>query len=414
MFPLQDSSSHTPISTLQITTFCDTSLPSDSTEPTSNTTPHPPPTSLPTSSHTSQPCNLCMHDEPIAPSSYSTDETESPFSSSSSSPTMATPIHPPSPQSSPSPSPSPPPPPPPPPHLSTHPMTTRAKSGIFKPLHRADLSHTTTLPLHQALFAISDPKIFKTASQNPQWVIAMQRELEALHRNNTWTLVPRPSNHNVVGSKWLYRTKFRPDGTIERHKARLVAQGFSQIPGLDFYHTFSPVVKASTIHVVLSLAVINQWKLHQLDVDNAFLHGRLNERVYMEQPPGFANPQFPNHVCQLNKALYGLKQASRQWFHRLSMFLTDNGFVGSRADTSLFVFQRDSCVMYLLVYVDDLILTGNQPHVITSFITRLKKEFAIKDLGELNYFLGLEVTHTFFKSIKVHTRYTNSHKDVGC
>lgn len=166
------------------------------------------------------------------------------------------------------------------------------------------------------------------------------------------------------------------------------------LKGIDYSHTFSPVVKASTVRIILSLAVLNNWNLHQLDVNNAFLHGFLNETVYMEQPPGFTNHQFPNHVCKLNKALYGLKQAPRAWFHRLSTFLMANGFSCSRADTSLFIFKRDSCIMYLLVYVDDLILTGNQDAIVKSFIARLNKEFAIKDLGDLNYFLGLEVTYT--------------------
>ncbi|GJW57947.1 uncharacterized mitochondrial protein-like protein [Tanacetum coccineum] len=114
----------------------------------------------------------------------------------------------------------------------------------------------------------------------------------------------------------------------------------------------------------------------------------------MEQPPGFIDPQFPNHVCKLSKALYGLKQAPRAWFHRLSSFLLAHGFVCSRADTSLFVFTKDSCIMYLLVYVDDLILTGNNESLLTSFTTRLNQEFAIKDLGDLSYFLGLEVSYT--------------------
>ncbi|GJV28059.1 retrovirus-related pol polyprotein from transposon RE1 [Tanacetum coccineum] len=140
--------------------------------------------------------------------------------------------------------------------------------------------------------------------------------------------------------------------------------GFTQIPGLDYSHTFSPVVKASTVRIVLSLAVLHRWRLHQLDVKNAFLHGHLNETVYMEQPPGFIDPQFPNHVCKLSKALYGLKQAPRAWFHRLSSFLLAHGFVCSRADTSLFVFTKDSCIMYLLVP------------------------------GDLSYFLGLEVSYT--------------------
>ncbi|KAJ9554025.1 hypothetical protein OSB04_018070 [Centaurea solstitialis] len=268
-----------------------------------------------------------------------------------------------------------------------HPMQTRAKSGIFKPKHRVDLAHTT---ISSALFAATDPRSFKTAVKHPLWVTAMKKEMEALRRNQTWTLVPRPPHHNVVGSKWLYHTKYRADGSVERYKARLVAQGFSQIPGLDFSQTFSPVVKASTVRVVLSLAVINQWKLHQLDVNNAFLNGNLNELVFMEQPPGFLDASRPDHVCRLNKALYGLKQAPRAWFLRLSNFLVANGFVCSRADTSLFVFKRDSCILYLLVYVDDLIITGSDDQLIRRFIDKLHAEFAIKDLGRLNFFLGLE------------------------
>ncbi|GJX91769.1 uncharacterized mitochondrial protein-like protein [Tanacetum coccineum] len=161
-----------------------------------------------------------------------------------------------------------------------------------------------------------------------------------------------------------------------------------------FCHTFSPVVKASTVRIVISLAVLHKWKLHQLDVKNAFLNGHLNETVFMEQPPGFLNHQYPNHVCKLSKALYGLKQAPRAWFQRLSTFLLSYGFTCSRADTSLFVFTSDTCIMYLLVYVDDLILTGNDESVIATFTSRLNHEFAIKDLGALNYFLGLEVAYT--------------------
>ncbi|KAK9065217.1 hypothetical protein SSX86_016600 [Deinandra increscens subsp. villosa] len=237
-----------------------------------------------------------------------------------------------------------------------------------------------------------DPKSFKTASKFPHWWTAMHKEMAVLKENNTWTLVDRPPNVNIVGSKWLFKTKLRADGSVERHKARLVAQGFSQVPGFDFDHTFSPVVKATTIRIVISLAVLNGWRLHQLDVNNAFLHDILNEQVYMEQPSGFIDSKYPDRVCLLHKALYGLKQAPRAWFQRLSAFLVKSGFSCSRADPSLFVFKQDTCILYLLVYVDDLILTGNQEAAINSFIQRLHDEFAIKDLGELSYFLGLEVT----------------------
>ncbi|GKD59505.1 retrovirus-related pol polyprotein from transposon RE1 [Tanacetum coccineum] len=273
-------------------------------------------------------------------------------------------------------------------------MNTRSKSGIVKKKHFPNFATLALHGLHVALFSNAPSKGYKSAAKNPHWMAAMHGEMDALHQNRTWTLVPRPSASNIVGSKWVYRTKFKSDGSVERFKARLVAQGFTQIPGLDYSHTFSPVVKSATVRIVLSLAVLNHWRLHQLDVKNAFLHGQLNETVYMEQPPGFVDPEFPNHVCKLSKALYGLKQAPRAWFQRLSSFLITHGFICSRADTSLFVFARDSSIMYLLVYVDDLILTGNNETMLTSFTTHLNREFAIKDLGDLSYFLGLEVSYT--------------------
>ncbi|KAJ9558897.1 hypothetical protein OSB04_013511 [Centaurea solstitialis] len=275
----------------------------------------------------------------------------------------------------------------------SHPMVTRAKSGIFKPRYIADLAHVSSSGLLTALFASKDPKGFKSAAKNPAWLAAMDDEITALRINNTWELVPRPKSTNVVGSKWVFRTKYLSDGSVDRLKARLVAQGFTQIPGFDYSHTFSPVVKASTVRIILALAVMNKWPLHQLDVKNAFLNGLLSETVYMEQPPGYVDPEFPHHVCRLKRALYGLKQAPRAWFQRLSTFLCKIGFTCSRADTSLFIFTRGSAVLYLLVYVDDIILTGNQPSLIQQFISRLHQEFAIKDLGKLGYFLGLEVTY---------------------
>uniref|UniRef100_A0A251TUQ9 Putative zinc finger, CCHC-type n=1 Tax=Helianthus annuus TaxID=4232 RepID=A0A251TUQ9_HELAN len=390
IFPFHGTTDNQPFSTLPLTSFDEDTFFTPHTH-----CPKPTPTPTPTPNLTKTPCHLCM-DFPPPPQPIPETTPSSPPPSPNNSTTPNSPL---SPHTSTSPttdisSPIPTPPPPPPPPLPTHPMITRAKAGVFRPRHIADLSHVTRHPLHQALFASNDPKGFKTAIKDAKWSSAMHKELDALYKNNTWSLVPRPVNRHVVGSKWLFRTKYHSDGSVERHKARLVAQGFSQFPGIDYSHTFSPVVKASTVRIILSLAILNDWRLHQLDVNNAFLHGHLNECVYMEQPPGFINPNFPNHVCKLNKALYGLKQAPRAWFHRLSTFLISNGFKCSRADPSLFIFKRDNCIMYLLVYVDDLILTGNQDNVLRSFINRLHNEFAIKDLGELNYFLGLEVTYT--------------------
>ena len=219
----------------------------------------------------------------------------------------------------------------------------------------------------------------------------MDDEIHALKKNDTWVLVPRPQHHNVVGCRWIFKTKLHSDGSIERHKARLVAQGFSQVHGLDFGDTFSPVVRPATVRIILSLAVTSGWRLHQLDVKNAFLHGFLNEEVYMEQPPGYTDPQFPQHVCRLKRALYGLKQAPRAWFHRFSSFLLKLGFYSSQADSSLFVYHSSLGTVYLLLYVDDMIITGSTPSLVHTFTTRLSNEFSMKDLGDLHYFLGVEV-----------------------
>ncbi|CAH9127317.1 unnamed protein product [Cuscuta epithymum] len=196
----------------------------------------------------------------------------------------------------------------------------------------------------------------------------------------------------VVGSKWIYKTKYLSDGSVDRYKARLVAQGFKQQVGIDFTETFSPVVKPTTVRLVLSLAVSFGWPVRQLDVKNAFLHGHLTEEVYMRQPPGFVHPQFPTHLCRLRKAIYGLKQAPRSWLHRFSSFLLSHGFVCSRSDNSLFIFRRHSDVIYLLLYVDDIIVTGNSITLVSHFLSLLAKCFAMKDLGELHFFLGIHAT----------------------
>lgn len=266
---------------------------------------------------------------------------------------------------------------------STHPMTTRAQTGSLKPKILA----TTLKPE-------PDPRTYKQALKHKHWQDAMTVEYNALVKNGTWSLVPCPTNVNVVGCKWIYRTKRKSDGSIERHKARLVAQGFSQQAGKDFFETFSPVVKPTTIRLVLSIALSNQWCLRQLDINNAFLNGELSEVVYMRQPKGFEDSHHPDHVCQLRKALYGLKQAPRAWFTKLKHYLVTQGFRACQSDTSLFVHHSAAATIYILVYVDDLIITGTDSGLINNFIINLNKVFALKDQGELHYFLGLQITRT--------------------
>lgn len=190
----------------------------------------------------------------------------------------------------------------------------------------------------------------------------------------------------------FFHRKYKSDGSIKRYKARLVAQGFTQIPGLDFHHTFSPVIKAATVCVVLALSVHFPWPLHQLDLKNAFLNGVLSKPIYMAQPPDFVDPKHPSHVC-LKKVLYGLRQAPLAWFQCFSSFLFSLGFRQSRCDTSLFSFHRGSLVVLLLLYVDDIILTGNDTTLLYNFISSTSAEFGHKDIGFLAYFLGFEITY---------------------
>ena len=143
----------------------------------------------------------------------------------------------------------------------------------------------------------------------------MANEFNVLMANDTWELVPYNSAQNFVASKWVYRIKYKSDGSIKRYKARLVATSNHQQAGIDFHETFSPVVRPATIHLVLSIALSNRWLIRQLDVKNVFLHGILTEQVYMRQPLGFTDSHFPNHLCRLKKATYGLKQALQAWFH---------------------------------------------------------------------------------------------------
>jgi len=237
----------------------------------------------------------------------------------------------------------------------------------------------------------TEPSSFTIANKSPEWRHAMTEEFIALTKNNTWSLVPPVNNANVIDCKWVYKLKKDSEGKITRYKARLVAKGFRQQPGIDYQETFSPVIKATTIRVLLSLAVTNHWSLRQLDVQNAFLHGNLTETVYIRQPQGFVDPTKPNHICRLHKALYGLKQAPRAWFHRLSTVLHQIGFVGSKTDPLLFILKHRGTLLYVLVYVDDIIVTGNNNDAIEKLITTLGTSFAIKDLGDLHYFLGIEI-----------------------
>ena len=178
------------------------------------------------------------------------------------------------------------------------------------------------------------------------------------------------------------------------YKARWVVRGFSQRPGVDFGETFSPVVKPATICTVLSLVASRGWQARQLDISNAFLHGNLSERVYCQQPVGFVDPSHPDAVCLLSKSLYRLKQALRAWYERFAGFIATIGFTPTGSDTSLFVLRRGQDMEILLLYVDDMIITASSSALLRRIIAKLHAEFALKDMGNLHFFLGVEVTRS--------------------
>ncbi|KAM1354495.1 hypothetical protein PS2_028626 [Malus domestica] len=273
------------------------------------------------------------------------------------------------------------------PSLNLHPMQTRSKSGISKKKALLATFHEN----EGVDLSTVEPATYKSTLKSEVWVNAIKEKLFALHSQGTWTLVPLPPTKNLVGCKWVFKIKRNADGTIGRYKARLVAKGFNQEEGVDYGETFSPVVKPTTVRFVLALAATFGWTLRQLDVKNAFLHGTLQEEVYMSQPPGFLDVHRSDYVCRLHKSLYGLKQGPRAWNDRFTSFLPTIGFNATYAYSSLFVKQGGSSVVILLLYVDDIIITGNTASVMVDVIAALTKEFEIKDLGPLHYFLGIQI-----------------------
>ena len=250
-----------------------------------------------------------------------------------------------------------------------------------------------------------EPQFYHQAVKFPEWRIAMKEELDAMELNKTWSVVSLPKGKQSIGCKWIYKIKYKSDGSIERHKARLVAKGYNQQEGLDFIETFSPVAKLVTVKVLLALATSHKWHLVQLDVNNAFLNGDLFEEVYMDLPLGYGR-KGENQVCQLHKSIYGLKQASRQWYSKFSQTLVHFGFVQSKSDYSLFTKGSESSFVALLVYVDDIIITGPNSQIIDALKTFLHSQFKLKDLGSLKYFLGLEIATSTKGLVLSHRRYT--------
>ena len=196
-----------------------------------------------------------------------------------------------------------------------------------------------------------------------------------------------PHGKSAIGCKWIYKIKAKSDGSIKRYKARLVAKGYVQEYGIDYEETFAPVARITSVRSLLAIAAVHQWPLFQMDVKNAFLNGDLTEEVYMQEPPSYSD--YPDKVCLLRHVLYGLKQACRAWFAKFSNIVHQFGFLSSSHDTALFIRRSNKVMILLLLYVDDMIITGDDHSGISNFKLFLHQQFEMKDLGHLSYFLAL-------------------------
>ena len=230
-----------------------------------------------------------------------------------------------------------------------------------------------------------------TSSDSEYWKEAMNEEINSIVENNTWELCDPPLNKNIVGSKWVYKLKKEADGST-RYKARLVAQGYSQVKGLDYHEIFSPVARFVSIRILFAIAAKKNFFTRHLDVQTAFLHGNLKEEVYLKQPDGFITKGNEKKVCKLNKAIYDLKQGSKTWSEKLDVILKSLNFKQSQHDLCIYQFSKDASIIYIAVFVNDIFVFSNSETFIQELIKELSKVFPIKDLGKITRCLGVNVT----------------------
>ncbi|GAU27929.1 hypothetical protein TSUD_160240 [Trifolium subterraneum] len=243
------------------------------------------------------------------------------------------------------------------------------------------------------VYSSNDPANYEEASKSLKWKHAMDVEIEAIEANGTWEITDLPKGSKAIGVKWVYKTKYNELGQVDKYKARLVVKGYSQKYGIDYNEVFAPVARWETIRTVLALAASKGWCVYQLDVKSAFLHGDLDGDIYVEQPLGYHQGD-SNKVYKLKKALYGLKQAPRAWYSKIETYFLCEGFQKCPVEHTLFVKMLDEDIHIVSVYVDDLIVTGNNQRLITDFKMSMKKRFAMSDLGKMKFFLGVEVNQT--------------------
>jgi hypothetical protein len=281
-----------------------------------------------------------------------------------------------------------------PPHPRVHQAIQRDHlvNSILGDIHKGvtTRSRVAHFSEHYSFVSSIEPYRIEDALRDPDWVLAMQEELNNFTRNEVWYLVPRP-NQNIVGTKWVFRNKQDEYGVVKRNKARLVAKGYSQVEGLDFDETYAPIARLESIRILLAYATYHGFKLYQMDVESAFLNGPIKEEVYVEQPPSFEDSEYPNHMYKLSKALYGLKQAPRAWYECLRDFLIANGFKVGKADPTLFTKTLENDLFVCQIYVDDIIFGSTNDPTCEEFSRIMTQKFEMSMMGELKYFLGFQV-----------------------
>ena len=241
---------------------------------------------------------------------------------------------------------------------------------------------------------IIEPKNIKgvlVSDEKENWLDAMENEIKSLKEHGVWDLVKLPEGRKTVGCKWIFKVKQDADGNVDRYKARLVAQGFSQKEGEDYDETFSPVVRFESIRTVIALAAQLGLSLHQMDVKTAFLNGELKEKIYTRQPPGYVVQGKETYVCLLYKSLYGLKQSARCWNEELDSQLKKMGFSQSAFDPCIYVRSKENEIIIIAVYVDDLIIGGEKDSSIKRIKDTISSKFDMEDMGKLHHFLGVKI-----------------------
>lgn len=238
---------------------------------------------------------------------------------------------------------------------------------------------------------VDEPVNYTQASKKREWRIAMEQELEAIEKNETWSLTELPPGKKAIDLKWVYKLKKDTEGKVVKHKARIVAKGYVQQYGVDFEEIFAPVTRLETVRLLLALSAKNGWTVHHLDVKSAFLNGELKEEVFVSQPEGFEKPGKEHMVYRLSKALYGLRQAPRAWYSKLRKCLENMGLVRCPYEHAVYTKREAGEVLIVAVYVDDLLVTGTNEVVTAEFKKQMAATFEMSDLGRLSYYLGLEV-----------------------